>query len=68
LASRIEEAAGSHLQAYRMEREVKEYIVERVKLEFDTSSALTFSLQDERGRQIVEGIFREGYELLETWQ
>jgi len=68
LASRIEKAAGSHLQAYRMEREVKEYIVERVKLEFDTSSALTFSLQDERGRQIVEGIFREGYELLETWQ
>lgn len=68
LASRLEEAAGSSLQAYRMEREVKEYIVERVKLEFDANDALSFDLRDERSRQVVEGIFREGYELLETWQ
>lgn len=68
LASRLETAAGSHLQAYRMEREIKEYIVERVKLEFDATDALSFDLRDDRSRQVVEGIFREGYELLETWQ
>lgn len=68
LASRLEKAAGSHLQAYRMEREIKGYIVERVKLELDTTDTLSFDLRDEQSRQVVELIFQEGYELLETWQ
>ena len=68
LASRLEDGTNSSLQAYRMERDVKRYIVERVELEFEAADALNIDWSGSEGRQVVDGIFREGFALLERWQ
>jgi len=68
LASRLEDGAYSHPQAYRMERDVKRYIVERVELEFETADALNIDWSGSEGRQVVDDIFREGFALLESRQ
>ena len=64
LGQRLEQQAITPEDAYARERDVKEYVVERVKLEFVEINAPTVRWDSDQGQKIMEGIFEEAYSLL----
>lgn len=64
LGQRLEQQAITPEDAYAREQDVKEYVVERVKLEFVETSAEAVSWDNDQGQKIMEGIFEEAYSLL----
>lgn len=68
LASRLESKAASPKAACRMEREIKGYIEERVKLEKESRDWLGVDWSGTEGERLVVEVFTEGYQLIETWE
>ena len=65
LGQKIEQKSITPEDAYACELDVKEYIVERVKLEFADENIETVNWGSSQGQRLVEGIFQEAYSLLE---
>ena len=68
LAVKLETRSDSTSDACRIEREVKEYISERVKLEFASRNLSNVRWLEAEGERIAQQLFTEGYELIESWQ
>lgn len=65
LGDRIEENAVTADQAVRLEREVREYVEQTVRLDLRNIDALTLDWNGNEGRRIVERIYQEAYGLIE---
>jgi hypothetical protein len=66
LGARLETKAISAHEAVQLEREVKQYVVEAVKIDFGTVDVLKTRWNGPQGSALVERIFREAYSLLEA--
>ncbi len=66
LGDRIEENAVTSEQAVRLEREVRDYVEQTVRLDLREVDVLTLDWNGSEGRRIVERIFQEAYGLLES--
>jgi hypothetical protein len=65
LGSRIEAKAQSAEQAVALEAEVKDYVRERVRLDFAGRDLLAVNWEDAGSRSEIESLFEEAYGLLE---
>jgi hypothetical protein len=66
LGKRIEERAVSAREATRLEREVKAYVIEAVKLDLGGRDVLTTDWRSRESRDLIESIYREAYSFLEV--
>lgn len=65
LGQRIESKAVSDDQAAMLEKQVKDYVKETVKLDFTEKDVLGLDWTGTQGQHMVERIFREAYSFLE---
>lgn len=65
LGLRIEENAKSPEEAVRLERDVKVYIKESIKLEFENRNINEIDWNGKEGQKIVNDLYEEAYSLLE---
>jgi len=65
LGDRIEENAVTADQAVRLEREVRDYVEQTVRLDLREIDVLTLDWNGPEGSRIVERIYQEAYGLLE---
>lgn len=68
LAKRIEQGATSAQSACDIEWQVRGYIAELVDIELGGRDSLAMDWSSRGATQMVEGIFADAYELLETWE
>ena len=64
----IEKGAVSIAEAIRLERELKAYVRECVRLELAERDALAINWSGREGHQIIESVFQDAYALLEVSQ
>lgn len=64
LGIKIEQKAVSAKDAVKLERQMKVYIRDSVKLEFGDRSALTIDWKGREGRELVEKIYQEAFSLI----
>ena len=62
----IENGAVSEAAAVGLERDVKEYVESCVALEVGDKSAIEIDWGGREGRQIIDGVYRDAYALLEA--
>ncbi len=68
LGSRIENKSIDKEDALRLEREVKEFIIQTVELDFEGIDVLHIDWNSQQGRESMESIFEMAYGLLEVGQ
>jgi hypothetical protein len=68
LGLRIETYAISPLKAVSLERDVKEYVKERVRLELGDNDPVSIDWNGTDGRNIIDTVFQEAYGFLEVGQ
>ena len=66
LELRIAQNAVTPRQAVRLERQVKEYIEETVKLDFRSLAILHLDWSSPGAQQVIDRIYTEAYSFLET--
>lgn len=66
LGIRIETYTISPQKAVALERDTKEYVKERVKLELESNDPLSIDWHGSEGRSIIDSIFHEAYGFLEV--
>jgi hypothetical protein len=66
LGQRVEERAVTPQDAVKLERDIRSYVTEAVKLDLQGRDPLAVNWNDREGREIVERIYREAYSLLGT--
>ncbi|RUL87987.1 Qat anti-phage system associated protein QatB [Tautonia sociabilis] len=66
LSQRIEVRAVSAAEALRLEREVKDYVRETVRLDLGSVDVLRIDWAGSEGRGIIDRLYREAYDLLEA--
>ena len=64
LGDRIEKKAVSPKEAVRLEREICQYVREAVKTDFGEIDMLSIDWKSFETQQMIDGIYREAYELL----
>lgn len=64
LGIKIEQKAVTAKEAVKLERQMKVYIRDSVKLELEGKSALTMDWKGKEGRQLVEKIYQEAFSLI----
>jgi hypothetical protein len=66
LGDRIEENAIDADQAYRLEREVRDYVQLAVRLDLANVDVMNMDWDGQEGRQLMDRIYNEAYSLLEN--
>lgn len=68
LAIRLERNDLSTATACRMERDVREYVRERVKAEVAPPQVTNISFTAQEGQRVVERVFNDAYTIIEAWE
>ena len=66
LGDRIEENAIDPDQAYRLEREVRDFVQLAVQLDLAAVDVMTMNWDGPEGRELMDRIYKEAYSLLEN--
>ncbi len=66
LGQRIEKNAISAHKAVQLEREMKQYIQDRLKLELKESNVLTIDWEGQAGQDIIRTLYEDAYYILEV--
>lgn len=65
VGDRIERRSVSADAAVDLERQVRQFVTETVRIDFEGIDVLRFNWADRQGREFVERIYRDAYSLLE---
>jgi hypothetical protein len=66
IGARLEQKSMTPDEAYDCERDVKDYVVEQVKLDLNTATLSSLDWGSDEGRRMTENIFEKAYSLIEV--
>jgi hypothetical protein len=66
IGARLEQKSMTPDEAYDCERDVKDYVVEQVKLDLNSATLSSLDWSSDEGRRMTENIFEKAYNLIEV--